>query len=247
VTKQPAPPAKPTLSSDHRTDNSAPHATTLSGRSVRFSAISFPVLAAGAYTISSILASLLISRDHCRLPRLQWADVVKCNDKETSDHTSSIFVIIAEKSSIPGLGHVYNGIIVFAALTCANTNLYVASRSLFGLTARLEGGSHQPLYLRILAQFGKTNKNRVPIRAVIASALAFCWVPFIQYIKSKRGTEVCIHQQIPLPAIKWTLVLRGNITVYRGPRPNGFRRCHYGLAVQLLSLYPIPSQLAGAP
>ncbi|KAI9149653.1 Arginine permease CAN1 [Paramyrothecium foliicola] len=118
-----------------------------------------------------------------------WAAKVKCSNGDMSALPSSIFVIIAEESGIPGLGHIFNGIIVFAALTCASTNLYVASRSLFGLTARLEGGSRQSLYLRLLAQFGKTNKNRVPIRAVIASALAFCWVPFIQYFGNQRSIE----------------------------------------------------------
>ncbi|KFA72692.1 hypothetical protein S40288_03369 [Stachybotrys chartarum IBT 40288] len=126
---------------------SQPDAAELVGRRVRFSAIYFPPLAAGAYTISSMLASLLISQSHCSLPHLSWADPVECRGGDRVMHTSSMFVIIADEAGIPGLSHVFNGIIVFTALTCANTNLYVASRCLFGLTTRLEGGSRQPLHV----------------------------------------------------------------------------------------------------
>ncbi|KFA60081.1 hypothetical protein S40285_09268 [Stachybotrys chlorohalonatus IBT 40285] len=163
---------------------SQPDAAELVGQRVRFSAIYFPLLAAGAYTISSILASLLIPQSHCSLPHLSWVDPVKCQDGDGVMHTSSMFVIIADEAEIPGLSHIFNGIIVFTALTCANTNLYVASRCLFGLTTRLEGGGRQPPHIRILAVFGKTNKRGVPVNAVIVSALAFCWVPFMQLIRA---------------------------------------------------------------
>ena len=60
------------------------------------------------------------------------------------------------------------------------TNLYVASRSLFGLTSRLDDGPGQPWLLRALAWLGRTNKHRVPLRSMIASSLAFVWVPFLK-------------------------------------------------------------------
>ncbi|KAH7304294.1 amino acid permease-domain-containing protein [Stachybotrys elegans] len=168
---------------------SKPEATTVVGQRVRFSAIYFPLLAAAAYTLSSMLASFSIPRDHCRLPRLNPSEKPGCDQNESNLDSTSVFVIVARESGIQGLEHAFNGIIIFTALTCANTNLYVASRSLFGLTTRLEGGSRQPLYIRLLALFGKTNRRKVPIRAVVFSAMAFCWVPLIQLIGNNSTTS----------------------------------------------------------
>ncbi|UNI16544.1 hypothetical protein JDV02_002970 [Purpureocillium takamizusanense] len=181
----------------------ADHRHLLIGQTVKFSAVYIPVLATIAYVLAGVLASFNIRRDDCRLPRLSWADSSQqCNSSSsflnpraaaaaagpatllTSSSqvgkTSSAFVAIAEESRIPSLNDVFNVFLVFTALTCACTNLYVASRSLFGLTTRLDGSDDQPLFLRTLAWFGKTDRRKVPMRAMIFSALAFCWVPFLQ-------------------------------------------------------------------
>jgi amino acid transporter len=101
--------------------------------------------------------------------------------------TSSAFVAIAQGARIPHLADAFNVFLVFTALTCANTNLYVASRSLFGLTSRLDGGGRGSGGSRLthalmdaLAWLGRTNSHRVPLRAMIVSAFAFIWVPFLQ-------------------------------------------------------------------
>ncbi|KAL3961014.1 hypothetical protein ACCO45_006131 [Purpureocillium lilacinum] len=170
-------------------DRSADH--LLIGQTVKFSAVYIPVLATIAYILAGVLASFNIRRDDCRLPRLSWADSShsqqctlnpRASPASSSDvgKTSSAFVAIAEESRIPSLNDVFNVFLVFTALTCACTNLYVASRSLFGLTTRLDGSDDQPLFLRALAWFGKTDRRKVPMRAMIFSALAFCWVPFLQ-------------------------------------------------------------------
>ncbi|TDZ34984.1 Arginine permease CAN1 [Colletotrichum spinosum] len=162
-------------------DNPSPE--TLIGRTVKFSAIYISVLVAVAYTLSGALASLNIPHDHCALPRLSWVPYPGCNPAEP---TSSVFVVIAGDAVRHGLDHAFNVFLVFTALTCANTNLYVASRSLFGLTSRLDGGAGQPWVLRLLAWFGRTNGRKVPLRAMVCSALAFWWVPFLQI---KGGTD----------------------------------------------------------
>lgn len=163
----------------------------LIGKTVKFSAIFISFLATIAYTLSSLLASLNMRRDDCWLPRLSWADSAGCSapsnptttttTQDSNDGTSSsVFVAIAQEAQIPHLADIFNVFLVFTALTCANTNLYVASRSLYGLTSRLDGGHGQPRHLRVLAWFGRTNHRKVPMRAMIFSALAFLWVPFLQ-------------------------------------------------------------------
>ncbi|KAK3335231.1 amino acid transporter [Cercophora scortea] len=165
---------------------------SLIGNSVKFSAIFISVLAGAAYTLSGALVTLDISRDDCQLPRLSWVHSSQApgtGEGECVTTTSSAFVAIAQQSLIPSLADVFNAFLIFTALTCANTNLYVASRTLFGLTSRLDGGAGQPWLLRVLAWFGKTNRRKVPMRATVFSAVAFSWVPFLRLAKGVDETS----------------------------------------------------------
>ena len=157
----------------------------LIGNTVKFSAVFISILATIAYSLSGLLATFDIPRNDCQLPRLSWLNMTASAECAVSpgsavSNTTSAFVAIALQSRILHLPDVFNAFLVFTCLSCANTNLYVASRTLFGLTSRLDGGSGQPWLLRLLAWFGKTNHRKVPMRAMIFSAVAFWWVPFLQ-------------------------------------------------------------------
>jgi amino acid transporter len=158
----------------------------LVGKVVKFSATWIPILATVAYTFAGTLATLDISRVDPRLPRLSWLNWD--SEAHHRGETTSVFVAIGQNAkSIPHLDDVFNTFLVFTAITCSNTNLYVASRALFGLTSRLDGGSTQPSRtLRILAWFGRTNDRKVPARAMWFSAFAFAWVPFLE-LKGGQG------------------------------------------------------------
>lgn len=169
----------------------------LIGQTVRFSSVYIPVLATISYVVAGVLASFNIRRSDCRLPRLSWVDSRECNSTNHTTYgtrnTTSAFVAIAIEAGMPPLDHIFNVFLVFTALTCACTNLYVASRALFGLTARLDNSPDQPVLLRWLAWFGKTNRHRVPMRAMIFSALSFCWVPFLQLHKNSTNIFMFIE------------------------------------------------------
>ncbi|KAH7026588.1 amino acid permease-domain-containing protein [Microdochium trichocladiopsis] len=152
---------------------------SLIGTTVRWSSIWIPVLVCFAYTLCGVLISFNIRRDDCSLPRFSWAQDPTCQETSPASQSSSAFVAIAAKSGIPHLANVFNAFLVFTAVTCAMTNLYVASRSMFGLATRLDRGPGQPLVVRIVAWFGKTNRQKVPMRAMIFSSMAFIWVPFL--------------------------------------------------------------------
>ena len=162
------------------------------GKAFKFSAIFIPVFAMIGYTLSGVLGTLDIEQKSCALPRLSWLSVdVESGCIEPSN--SSAFVAIAAKSNIPHLADVFNAFLVFTCLSCAGTNLYIASRTLFGLTSRLDGGGGLRWYLRVFAWFGKTDRRQVPLRAMIFSAVAFWWVPFLQLIRGNSNTESSVN------------------------------------------------------
>ena len=95
----------------------------------------------------------------------------------TKGQSNSGFVLSANKSGIPGLGGALTVFLLITALTAANTSLYVASRTLFGLTRELHYGRwYSPTTL--LAFFGRTNSYKVPVRAMFLSC-CLLWVPFL--------------------------------------------------------------------
>jgi amino acid transporter len=157
------------------------------GKTVKFSAVYISFLAGVMYVLAGVLVTLNIKWDDPRLPRMSW---VTGPLEDGTGSTASAFVLVAEASKVPGLAGTLNVFLMFTALSCANTNLYVASRSLFSLTRSLDGGPRQPWYTRLLAYFGKTNNRKVPLRALIASCI-FAWIPFL-YLASAHGPDTSI-------------------------------------------------------
>ncbi|KAF2027485.1 hypothetical protein EK21DRAFT_102555 [Setomelanomma holmii] len=157
------------------------------GKTVKFSAVYISFLAGVVYVLAGVLVTLNIEWNDPRLPRMSW---VTGPEEESIGSTASAFVLVAEASRVPGLAGTLNVFLMFTALTCANTNLYVASRTLFSLTRSLDGGPGQSWYTRILAYFGKTNKRKVPLRALTASCI-FAWIPFL-YLASEHGPDTSI-------------------------------------------------------
>ncbi|KAI1645506.1 amino acid permease-domain-containing protein [Daldinia loculata] len=163
--------ARPTTASAHKRNQ----ASNI-GETVRFPSKWISVFACIAYTLGGILVSLSVDPTDCRLPRVGWLNYDSC------ETVQSAFVLVAKVRGNSEIASAFNAFLVFTALSCANTNLYVASRTLFGLTNQIDGGPDEPWYLNILAWLGRTNSYRVPIRAMTVSAIAFIWVPFLQLL-----------------------------------------------------------------
>lgn len=118
------------------------------GMTLRFSAQWISFLACAAYILSGILVSLSVNRHDCHLPRTGWLVYPQCRNQTTIE---SGFTLVPESRGNLALASTFNVFLVLTALSCANTNLYVASRTLFGLTNQLEGGAGEPWHLRVLA------------------------------------------------------------------------------------------------
>ncbi|KAL4975298.1 amino acid permease-domain-containing protein [Aspergillus desertorum] len=172
---------------DTRRSSQDTAAAALMGRwpyiSVRFVATWTSFLVWIIYFIAGFLMSLNVEWNNENLPRLSWLGSPSAKDEKFK--TDSGFVISAVISGIPGLADTFTAIIFVTAVFSANTNLYVASRTLFGLTRRIQGDGW-----RIFAFFGKTNNYQVPVRAMLLS-LVFMWVPFL-YLSPHNSADTTI-------------------------------------------------------
>ncbi|KAL4783295.1 amino acid permease-domain-containing protein [Aspergillus varians] len=155
--------------------------------SVRFVATWTSFLVWIIYSIAGCLMTLNVRWDDKNLPRLSWlGSPVQGEDPgEKIYKTDSGFVISAALSKIPGLAGIFTALIFTTAVFSANTNLYVASRTLFGLTRRLQESKWS-----WLAFFGKTNSYQVPTRAMFLSC-CFLWVPFM-YLSPHNSSDTTI-------------------------------------------------------
>lgn len=108
--------------------------------------------------------------------------------------TNAIVVIAVLNANKPDLPGFLNGCLIMAVLSAANTALYVASRTLFGLTRELNPTSK---YWRWVSKLSTTtNTRRVPAAALLASALAFSWVPLLHLTKSYTDQDVSTFMNI---------------------------------------------------
>jgi amino acid transporter len=123
------------------------------------------------YVAAGIMVAVNIDSTSPSLPQQGWLVTTNPTTPEHSNSTSP-FIHIAESSNIRGLPAIFTTFLIITAITAANTNLYVASRTLFGLTRNPDN---------FLSYFGKTH-DRVPIRALVLSWF-FVWVPFLSFAR----------------------------------------------------------------
>ncbi|KAE9378265.1 hypothetical protein N431DRAFT_175642 [Stipitochalara longipes BDJ] len=152
--------------------------------SIKVPATMLPAFLGVTYTIGAIMIALNVDSTSCSLPS-QVSDSTSCNVSISTMtgkfSSSSVFVQAAEASGISGLATTFTVFMLFSAITSLNTQLYVGSRTLFGLADK---------YRRHwIGYFGITSpKRRVPIRAIVASAV-FWFIGYFRFIKSDSGIQ----------------------------------------------------------
>ncbi|KAI1324444.1 amino acid permease/ SLC12A domain-containing protein [Xylariaceae sp. FL0255] len=176
--------AKPAPSSELPTRNEARAQTPTLDRMTRFSAVWLSVIVGAAYTITGVFATLNVKWDDDNLPILSWLNIMS----PCGSVSDSAFVLAPYQRNLHTLASVFNAFLIFTAVTCANTNLYIASRTLYGLTRQLRDSNNW--FARRLSYFGKTTPKGVPKRAVFLSAI-FLWVPFIQLQGYSSSNNTC--------------------------------------------------------
>jgi len=107
----------------------------------------------------------------------------------STTRTNIIPVIGLLNTHMPNLAGLVNGCLIMAVLSAANTDLYVASRTLFGLAREINPNIN--FWGRVSKLGAITHNTKIPVVAVLVSAIAFSWLPFLHFISSYNDEKVC--------------------------------------------------------
>lgn len=135
--------------------------------------------------------------------------------------------------NLHGLAGFLNGCHIFSILSASNSALYVASRTLYGLTRDLDDTT---FVTRFLGKFNKVvRKTGVPAAALLASMLVLFWVPFLN-IKSINT--------YPIETVSTAVTVSGfrliSVIAARNPANYGLRKLPDRLGVALSGFHPLP-------
>lgn len=98
-------------------------------------------------------------------------------------------VVAAHNAGNQILASFLNGCYIYSVLSAANSALYVASRTLYGLTRDIES---EKGVVGLFSRFNKTvPRTGVPGWAVLVSMLSFIWLPFVSNVNSDAVILVC--------------------------------------------------------
>jgi len=126
------------------------------------------------YFMCTIGLALNVPWDHDHLPSM-----LARLTKQTTPPFSTSATVIAVYSDNPGLAAFLNGCLIFSVVSAANTALYVASRTLYGLTYNLGDGL---LARRFKGASTIWDATGVPAAALFLTVLSFYWLPWLMLI-----------------------------------------------------------------
>jgi amino acid transporter len=98
----------------------------------------------------------------------------------TPPNSTIIVVNAAWAAGYRTLAGFLNGCLIFSALSASNTDLYVSSRTLYGIARDISPQSWLGKIVRFV-HLSVVTQTGVPAGAILFSFLSFIWLPFLQW------------------------------------------------------------------
>ncbi|GMG20173.1 unnamed protein product [Ambrosiozyma monospora] len=134
--------------------------------------------------------------------------------KSTATASASPFVVAIKNANIDGLPHVINACILIFIFSATNSDLYIATRNLYGLSAN-------GMLPKI---FSKTNKNGVPIYS-LAFAASFCLLAFMACSSSSKEVFNYFVKVVSiLGLLTWISILVTYLYFLKAVKAQGYNR-----------------------
>ncbi|KAI1075590.1 amino acid transporter [Whalleya microplaca] len=142
-----------------------------------------------AYLACTLGIALTVKWTDDRLP-LPYNGIVQIFSNSISSNSSSGAPVSHSAVIIATQNHrsdIINGCLIFSVISAANTSLYIASRTLYGLTYRIKGRnifSRQLKKASIMWEF-----TGVPASALLWSLISFYWLPWLSQVENQEAVN----------------------------------------------------------
>lgn len=150
-------------------------------RSLRLPSIIIAPLVFILYFLCLLGQVLNVRWNDPRLPQIYggFANPKAHGDASQNTPRSSAMIVLATWDYIgPALAGFLNACLIFSVLSAANTSVYVASRTMYGMARDIPDTNKAGYYAHKLSLV--VPKTGVPAAGLVFSAVAFFWLPFLQ-------------------------------------------------------------------
>ena len=140
------------------------------------------------FVLCGIGEALNVAWYDSRLPEMGEKAKIKTRDDSQQRASFSVLVLAARINGHLHAAGCWNAFLIVSCLSAANTALYVASRTLYGLCRELPQNEKSRLK-RWPSKLGALDpRTRVPFWALLASTVVFFWLPFL-HLKSGYSVQ----------------------------------------------------------
>jgi amino acid transporter len=142
----------------------------------------------GLHILCFFLEVIVVPWSNKHLPSLQRRTATQDYLKDPWPSRQGFYAVVAiaaRQYCLISAGWFFNACIIYFCLSASNTALYIASRTIFGLIREIHQFENPRWYLMVFSYLGVTTSfTQVPHWALLISAIAFCWLPALQYTSS---------------------------------------------------------------
>lgn len=135
------------------------------------------------YLLCTIGIILTVSWTNPNLPSIRGGRTPP-NDAKTN----SAVVLAALDAGRTGTAVFFNAALIYSILSTANTAMYNSSRTLYGMTYKIQGNTSLSRRFRRVSRLEK--KTKVPAVAMFCSLLSFGWLPILHWILTATGNDL---------------------------------------------------------
>ncbi|RRR87284.1 amino acid permease [Streptomyces sp. RP5T] len=140
---------------------------------------------------------------------MPWTETVQVSGVQQSP-----FVRLFSLVGVPAAADIMNAVVLTAALSAANINLYVASRMMHSLA--LSGYAPRAL--------GRTSDRRIPLPAVLASAVGLVAASVVSVVSPDTAFPVLLGAALFTGMVTWLLIFATHLAFRRAGAEDPVRR-----------------------
>ena len=203
-------------------------------KAIRFPSQTIAYFILVIYILVTIGEVLLVRASDPRLP-LNAGDGTRDKSAAPYPHSSAYAILGVWDWGSSNLAGFLNACLIFSVLSASNSLLYMASRTLYGMTRELPTTNAFGRAFRKLSYV--VPRTGVPAAALCVSAISFIWLPFLQLQGGYAIQKVRADTGYVVPKLKHHIAHSNHVRICQ-------RKRAHRLGIIQCSIYSLPSMVS---